>query len=53
MITFLLTMAIIVAFGVFLVRGRTPAGSRDVIDRDAQRVRAELDVILGRASQHH
>ncbi|MEV0294952.1 hypothetical protein [Nocardia sp. NPDC050710] len=53
MTTFLLTMAAIVAFGVLIARGRALAGSADIVDRDAQRLQAELNAILGRASNHH
>ncbi|MET7770308.1 hypothetical protein [Nocardia sp. NPDC005366] len=52
MITFLLAMAVIVLFGFAIARGRHPAGSADVVDRDAQRVSAELNAIFGRASKH-
>ncbi|MGY4100902.1 hypothetical protein ACW2Q0_15300 [Nocardia sp. R16R-3T] len=52
MITFLVSMAVVVGFAVIITRGGGYAGSADVIDRDAQRLQSDLSAILAR-SQHH
>ncbi|WP_156370993.1 hypothetical protein [Nocardia arizonensis] len=38
-------LAIVVVFVIFIARGRGRAGSTDVTDRDAERVRAELSAM--------
>ncbi|MEU7632650.1 hypothetical protein AB0C34_22090 [Nocardia sp. NPDC049220] len=48
MITFLVSLAACVAFAAFVAYRTGHAGSSDVIDRDAQRVQAELTAMLGR-----
>ncbi|WP_378739238.1 hypothetical protein [Nocardia brasiliensis] len=51
MITFLITMAVIIGFAVLVSRYSAPAaGSSNVIDRDAQRTQADLSALLGRTS---
>ncbi|MEV0031035.1 hypothetical protein [Nocardia sp. NPDC050793] len=50
MLTFLLLATVIVAVSLFLARGRGLAGSTHVTDRDAQRLRAELNAM--RFSHH-
>ncbi|MFF2087543.1 hypothetical protein ACFVVM_27530 [Nocardia sp. NPDC058176] len=55
MLTFLIAFAIIVGLAVLV--GRGTAGSSGVVDRDAQRVSAELAAIAGYANNirpgHH
>ncbi|WP_156910341.1 hypothetical protein [Nocardia mangyaensis] len=48
MLTSLIAFAVIVGLAVLL--GRGPAGSTGVVDRDAQRVGAELAAIAGYAN---
>ncbi|WP_327114425.1 hypothetical protein OHB12_34470 [Nocardia sp. NBC_01730] len=48
MTTFLVFLAVIVAFAALVGYGTGRAGSSDVVDRDAQRMRAELAAMLGR-----
>ncbi|MEU7768716.1 hypothetical protein AB0B25_26910 [Nocardia sp. NPDC049190] len=48
MITFLVSLAALVVFAAFVAYRTGHAGSSDVIDRDAQRVQAELTAMLGR-----
>ncbi|WP_185757326.1 hypothetical protein [Nocardia bhagyanarayanae] len=50
MLTFLLLAIVVVAVSVLLARGRGLAGSAQVVDRDAQRLQAELNAI--RFSHH-
>ncbi|MEV4127961.1 hypothetical protein [Nocardia sp. NPDC049707] len=45
-------MAIVVGFAVAITRGDAHAGSVNVIDRDAQRLRSDLSAILDRAHHH-
>ncbi|MGW4089287.1 hypothetical protein [Nocardia sp. NPDC004750] len=52
MVTFLITLAVIVAFATLIARGTDRAGSSDVIDRDAQRLHSELAAMLGRNTHH-
>ncbi|QIS02789.1 hypothetical protein F5X71_11050 [Nocardia brasiliensis] len=52
MVTFFLTLAVIVAFAVLVRTFSGPAGSSDVTDRDAQRTHAELAAMLGRTVNH-
>ncbi|MBF6213010.1 hypothetical protein IU433_26845 [Nocardia puris] len=44
-VTLALIFAFLVTVGVLLARIEGHAGSSDVVDRDAQRLRAELDAI--------
>ncbi|MDO3650955.1 hypothetical protein [Nocardia mangyaensis] len=48
MLAFLIAFAVIVGLAVFV--GRGTAGSTGVVDRDAQRVGAELAAIAGYAN---
>ncbi|MFC4127204.1 hypothetical protein [Nocardia rhizosphaerae] len=48
MATFLLLLAAIIGLAVLV--GRGTAGSTDVVDRDAQRIDAELTAIAGYAA---
>ncbi|MFD6160421.1 hypothetical protein ACFWF7_27685 [Nocardia sp. NPDC060256] len=50
MITFLITMAVIVAFATFVTHYNAPAGSSNVIDRDVQRLQADLSAMHGRTT---
>ncbi|MFI6367495.1 hypothetical protein ACIBG0_32640 [Nocardia sp. NPDC050630] len=52
MITFLVSMAVVVGFAVLITRGGGHAGSANVIDRDAQRVQSDLSAIIAH-SHHH
>ncbi|MBF6074977.1 hypothetical protein ACWEPH_01530 [Nocardia beijingensis] len=52
MVTFLITLAVIVAFATLVARGTDRAGSTQVIDRDAQRLHSELTAMLGRNTHH-
>ncbi|MBF6226200.1 hypothetical protein [Nocardia abscessus] len=52
MITFLVSLAVIVAFATVIAHSTARAGSSDVIDRDAQRLHSELTAMLGR-NHHH
>ncbi|MBF6165087.1 hypothetical protein IU486_09910 [Streptomyces gardneri] len=52
MVTFLISLAVIVAFATLVAYGTGRAGSSDVIDRDADRVRSELTAMLGRSAHH-
>ncbi|MGK8524520.1 hypothetical protein ACRS6B_24530 [Nocardia asteroides] len=52
MVTFLVTLAAIVAIAALLTHSTARAGSSDVIDRDAQRLHSELTAILGRNTHH-
>ncbi|MEU0505877.1 hypothetical protein ACWEO2_42065 [Nocardia sp. NPDC004278] len=52
MITFLLSMAVVVGFAVLITRAGGHAGSANVIDRDAQRLQSDLSAVLGRAYHH-
>ncbi|WP_431950023.1 hypothetical protein [Nocardia lijiangensis] len=45
MLTFFLIATVIVAVSVLFARGRGLAGSTHVVDRDAQRLRAELNAM--------
>ena len=47
MLTFLIALTVIVGLAVLI--GRGSAGSTDIIDRDAQRMDAELTAIAGYA----
>ncbi|MEV6064542.1 hypothetical protein [Nocardia asteroides] len=55
MVTFLIVLAAIVGLAVFI--GRGTAGSTGIVDRDAQRIDAELAAIAGYANNirpgHH
>ncbi|GAB2673448.1 hypothetical protein ACWDYH_34030 [Nocardia goodfellowii] len=53
MITLILTLVILAVLVAIAVRGRGLAGSSDVEDRDAQRLRCELNAMFGRAADHH
>ncbi|MFD4431308.1 hypothetical protein [Nocardia sp. NPDC058497] len=48
MVTFLIVLAAIVGLAVLI--GRGTAGSTGVVDRDAQRIDAELSAIAGYAN---
>ncbi|MEV0063713.1 hypothetical protein [Nocardia sp. NPDC050718] len=48
MVTFLIVLAAIIGLGVLI--GRGTAGSTGVVDRDVQRVEAELAAIAGYAT---
>ncbi|MGW4632648.1 hypothetical protein [Nocardia sp. NPDC004415] len=48
MVTFLVVLAVIIGFAVLI--GRGTAGSTGIVDRDAQRITAELTAIAGYAS---
>lgn len=52
MATFLVSLAVIVAFATVIARSTGRAGSSDVIDRDAQRLHSELTAMLGRDNHH-
>ncbi|WP_406273109.1 hypothetical protein OH799_34085 [Nocardia sp. NBC_00881] len=52
MVTFLVSLAAIVAFAMLVGYGTGRAGSSDVVDRDAQRLQAELVAMLGRDAHH-
>ncbi|MEU2040620.1 hypothetical protein [Nocardia niwae] len=52
MATFLITLAVVVAFATVLARGTARAGSSNVVDRDAERLHSELTAMLGRNSHH-
>ncbi|WP_157106987.1 hypothetical protein [Nocardia arthritidis] len=52
MVTFLVSLAVIVAFATLLARGTARAGSSNVVDRDAQRLHSELTAMLGRNTHH-
>jgi hypothetical protein len=52
MATFLVSLAVIVAFAALVARGTTRAGSSNVVDRDAQRLDSELTAMLGRNTHH-
>ncbi|MGW4718025.1 hypothetical protein [Nocardia sp. NPDC004260] len=52
MVTFLITLAVIVAFATLIARGAGRAGFSDVDDRDAQRLHSELTAMLGRNTHH-
>ncbi|MFC9895466.1 hypothetical protein ACFVMC_17430 [Nocardia sp. NPDC127579] len=51
MIAALLTLAVLAIVAALLVRDRGLAGSSNVVDRDAQRLRCELSAISGRAAR--
>ncbi|WP_228000932.1 hypothetical protein [Nocardia australiensis] len=51
MITFIVCMAVLIGFAVIIASGQDQAGSTNIIDRDAQRLRNDLDSIL--AHSHH
>ncbi|MEV6280492.1 hypothetical protein [Nocardia sp. NPDC051832] len=53
MTALILTLLVIAAFAIIALRGRGLAGSSNVVDRDAQRTRCELNAIFGRAADHH
>ncbi|MFI9403852.1 hypothetical protein [Nocardia sp. NPDC052316] len=50
MVTFLITLAVIVALATLLSHYTAPAGSTNVTDRDRQRMQAELSAMHGRTS---
>ncbi|MEU7140717.1 hypothetical protein ABZ942_14795 [Nocardia sp. NPDC046473] len=50
MITFLIAMAVIVAFAAFVAHYSGPAGSSNIIDRDVQRLQADLSAMHGRTT---
>ncbi|WP_225728684.1 MULTISPECIES: hypothetical protein [unclassified Nocardia] len=50
MITFLLSLAVIVGFAVIIAHYTARFGSTDIVDRDAQRRDHDLTVLLGRTS---
>ncbi|MFI6216022.1 hypothetical protein ACIBCD_28860 [Nocardia brasiliensis] len=52
MVTFFLTLAVIVAFAAFVRTFSSPVGSTNVTDRDAQRMHTELTAMLGRTANH-
>ena len=52
MITFLVSVAVVVGFAVLITGGSGHAGSANVIDRDAQRLRSDLSAIIAH-SHHH
>ncbi|MCC3333423.1 hypothetical protein [Nocardia abscessus] len=52
MVTFLVSLAAIVAFATVIAHSTGRAGSSDVIDRDAQRLHSELTAMLGRNNHH-
>ncbi|MEV2224629.1 hypothetical protein [Nocardia vinacea] len=52
MITFLVSMAVVVGFAVLITRGGGHAGSANVTDRDAQRLQSDLSAIIAH-SHHH
>ncbi|MBF6468922.1 hypothetical protein IU427_27705 [Nocardia beijingensis] len=52
MATFLITLAVLVAFATVIARGTARAGSSNVIDRDAERLHSELTAMLGRNTHH-
>ncbi|WP_280343842.1 hypothetical protein [Nocardia abscessus] len=52
MVTFLVSLAAIVAFTTVIAHSTGRAGSSDVIDRDAQRLHSELTAMLGRNNHH-
>ncbi|WP_330253728.1 hypothetical protein OG874_03735 [Nocardia sp. NBC_00565] len=51
MITFLVSMAVVVGFAVLIAQGCGHAGSGHITDRDAQRMQTELSAIY--AHGHH
>lgn len=53
MITFLLSVAIVLFFVALIAHYTARFGSSDVVDRDAQRADFELSAILSRAQQRH
>jgi hypothetical protein len=52
MITFLVVLAVIVGLSVLIAHGVDRFGSSNIIDRDAQRQKAELSAMYGRMSHH-
>ncbi|WP_194835159.1 hypothetical protein [Nocardia sp. XZ_19_369] len=50
MITFLIVLAVIVAFATLVSHYSAPAGSTNITDRDRQRMQAELSAMQGRTS---
>ncbi|WP_159840314.1 hypothetical protein [Nocardia sp. CY41] len=52
MSTFLIALAVLVAFATVIARGTARAGSSNVIDRDAERLHSELTAMLGRNTHH-
>ncbi|MBF6254360.1 hypothetical protein [Nocardia farcinica] len=52
MTALILTLAVLGFLGLLLALGHGLSGSSPVVDRDAQRVRAELDAIAGRLTHH-
>ncbi|MGQ4600561.1 hypothetical protein [Nocardia sp. R6R-6] len=52
MVTFLASLAFIVAVAALIAHSTDRAGSVDVIDRDAERVRCELAAMLVRNPHH-
>ncbi|TCJ90196.1 hypothetical protein [Nocardia alba] len=51
MLTFLIVLTVIIAFAVLI--GRGTAGSTGIVDRDAQRMNAELTAIAGYTRPDH
>ncbi|WP_157129381.1 hypothetical protein [Nocardia amamiensis] len=52
MVAFLVSLAVIVAVAALIAHSTGRAGSSDVIDRDAERVRSELAAMVGRTAHH-
>lgn len=52
MLTFFLVLAAILLLGVLLSLGPARDGSSDVVDRDAERFRAELAALATRVGHH-
>ncbi|MFE9579836.1 hypothetical protein ACFYO1_25845 [Nocardia sp. NPDC006044] len=50
MLTFLITMAVIVTFAAAVAHYSAPAGSSNVTDRDMQRLQADLSAMHGRTT---
>ncbi|WP_433663394.1 hypothetical protein ACQPW1_15435 [Nocardia sp. CA-128927] len=50
MITFLITMAVIVAFAALVAHYPAHEGSSNITDRDAQRMQADLSAMHGRTT---
>lgn len=50
MITFLITLAVIVVFASMAAHYSSPAGSSNITDRDMQRMQADLSAMHGRTT---
>ncbi|WP_330232057.1 hypothetical protein OHA40_05965 [Nocardia sp. NBC_00508] len=52
MVTFLVSLAVIVAVAALIAHSTGRVGSSNVIDRDAERLRSELAAMVGRNGAH-